>query len=555
MASGCTVTSKIFLWALGLIFWGAAAGLFFVGGWVFSTYKHYNEITEANFTLIPAVIIICVGVFLFIIGITSCVAACKENKCLLACLFSMLLVVLTAEIGAGALGYAFRKDVADAVENGLHKAIREYESGTLKDQVNYLQKELHCCGFTNASDWFKPDTKWHLNHTYVPESCCAHSNCSLQSRTLTSNSTAFYEEGCYNKLEDTLQSNLAYIAGIAITFAVIQMMTNSHSKPAFNLGDNLEKRETISAIRRINYLSGGTNTAEALDLLSTTMFSGENGGRNHVPHVAVVVTDGESHDTSATAQAAKRARDNGTKLLAIGVGPGADERELKLIASDPDDKHVFKVTNYRTLQEIVESMINRTCEVLKTTVTPVTTASTSTSVTSTPVSTQSTPVNKNCGGKPADVYFLLDSSSSIHQSEFKKEVDFVKELVDIFEIGQNATRVGVSTFSDKYQEVIHFGDHDEKATLLTALDQVPYLGGGTDTANAIRRVRTEEFTTDSARREVAHILIVMTDGLSSDPFGTAQEAKLAKETGMYIFAIGIGQSVRQSRVELDSKSK
>ena len=61
-----------------------AAGLFFVGGWVFNTYKHFDEIAEANFTLIPASIIIAVGVLMFIVGIVGCIAGFKENKCLLA---------------------------------------------------------------------------------------------------------------------------------------------------------------------------------------------------------------------------------------------------------------------------------------------------------------------------------------------------------------------------------------------------------------------------------------------------------------------------------------
>jgi len=51
---------------------------------VYNTYNHYNELTTANITLIPATIILAVGVFMFIVGICGCVAACKESKILLA---------------------------------------------------------------------------------------------------------------------------------------------------------------------------------------------------------------------------------------------------------------------------------------------------------------------------------------------------------------------------------------------------------------------------------------------------------------------------------------
>ena len=55
-----------------------------MGAWVYHTYNHFSELTTANLTLIPAAIVISVGVFLFIIGCLGCIAACKENKCLLA---------------------------------------------------------------------------------------------------------------------------------------------------------------------------------------------------------------------------------------------------------------------------------------------------------------------------------------------------------------------------------------------------------------------------------------------------------------------------------------
>lgn len=51
---------------------------------MYNTYSHYNELTTANLTLIPASIILGVGVFMFILGILVCLAACKENKILLA---------------------------------------------------------------------------------------------------------------------------------------------------------------------------------------------------------------------------------------------------------------------------------------------------------------------------------------------------------------------------------------------------------------------------------------------------------------------------------------
>jgi len=71
---------------------GAAAGLIFLGAWVFKTYKHYNELTTANLTLIPALIVILVGVVLFFLGCMGCCAAFKESKCLLAVVDSIVIL-------------------------------------------------------------------------------------------------------------------------------------------------------------------------------------------------------------------------------------------------------------------------------------------------------------------------------------------------------------------------------------------------------------------------------------------------------------------------------
>lgn len=222
MGACSTVTSKICLVVIGFVFWAAAAGLIFMGSWVYHTYNHFSELTAANLTLIPAAIVISVGVFLFIIGCLGCIAACKESKCLLAVFFSLLLIVLTAEVVAGVLGYVFRKDMKRAVDDGLREALDKYDdNGSVwKDQIDYLQKEFQCCGVHNSSDW-KTAKAW--NHTkIVPDSCCRQNLGHDCNKTITSKD--LYGEGCVSLLEDKFLKNLAYIAGVAIAFAVIQLL-------------------------------------------------------------------------------------------------------------------------------------------------------------------------------------------------------------------------------------------------------------------------------------------------------------------------------------------
>ncbi|KAL5004635.1 hypothetical protein ScPMuIL_018091 [Solemya velum] len=222
MVQGCAITSKVCLLAVGVVFWAAAAGLCYISAWVFSTYKDYSHIATATMTLVPASIILAVGCLMFLLGLVSCVAACKDSKCLLAVLFSLLLIVLTFEVTAGALGYVYREDVKTTIENGLQKAVDVY-NGTYLEQMDYVQKELKCCGVYNATDWMSSRSEFEAeHHNMAPKSCCKTDiNCTGSLNPIDRHLNTV---GCYSHLEDKFLSNLGYIAGIAITFAVIQIL-------------------------------------------------------------------------------------------------------------------------------------------------------------------------------------------------------------------------------------------------------------------------------------------------------------------------------------------
>lgn len=149
----------------------------------------------------------------------------------------------------------------------------------------------------------------------------------------------------------------------------------------------------------------------------------------------------------------------------------------------------------------------------------------------------------DCGGKPAEVFFLLDASSSIWHPDFEKQLFFMEHIIRIFDIGPTRTRVGVIVFSDRVHPVIMLNTYERQRDLLRAIPGVPYLTGGTDTAGAIRYMREKGFTKSVARSNVAHIGIILTDGQSQDVESTREQARLAHKEGVYLFAIGIGSNV------------
>lgn len=62
------------------------------------------------------------------------------------------------------------------------------------------------------------------------------------------------------------------------------------------------------------------------------------------------------------------------------------------------------------------------------------------------------------------------------------------------------------------------------------IDQIRYMGGGTNTADGIRYVHEQVFSTSGgARSNVPRIMVVITDGQSSNPSATAAEADSARQ--------------------------
>lgn len=79
-----------------------------------------------------------------------------------------------------------------------------------------------------------------------------------------------------------------------------------------------------------------------------------------------------------------------------------------------------------------------------------------------------------CANKPADMYFLLDSSTSIGKINFNITKDFMKHTISRFDIGPDKTRVGVVTFSSDYDVDIPLGSANDILSVYAAIDNIPY---------------------------------------------------------------------------------
>ncbi|XP_067328666.1 integrin alpha-10 isoform X2 [Anolis sagrei] len=127
--------------------------------------------------------------------------------------------------------------------------------------------------------------------------------------------------------------------------------------------------EVIEAAKNISRQEGlETRTAAAIHKACTEAFSPERGGREGATRLMIVVTDGESHDSEELPEALRECQERNVTRYAIAVlghyirrqkDPNAFIDEIKFIASDPDEKFFFNVTDEAALNDIVDALGDR----------------------------------------------------------------------------------------------------------------------------------------------------------------------------------------------------
>ncbi len=138
--------------------------------------------------------------------------------------------------------------------------------------------------------------------------------------------------------------------------------TNSHIEFDLNAHTNLDALQ--QAINNINYRAGWTATALALndsrDLLDSSLNNGARPESEGVPKLAVLLTDGKSNQYPLDF-AAPALRNAGVQVYTVGIG-NIDIDELRLIASDPDDEHVFVLSSFNDAAGFVNFLSVTACE-------------------------------------------------------------------------------------------------------------------------------------------------------------------------------------------------
>uniref|UniRef100_A0A3B4FJG1 Collagen alpha-1(XII) chain-like n=1 Tax=Pundamilia nyererei TaxID=303518 RepID=A0A3B4FJG1_9CICH len=402
--------------------------------------------------------------------------------------------------------------------------------------------------------------------------------------------------------------------------AVVQY--SSDTRTEFPLTRYTRRGDLLQAINSLPYKGGNTMTGDAIEYLVRNIFTEAAGSRKAFPKVAMIITDGKSQDPVEAH--ARRLRNIGVEIFVLGI-KGADEDELREIASTPHSKHVYNVPNFDMIQEVQKEIITQVCSGVdeqlnilvsgeemvepasnlevtevssksmrvtwapslgditgyKLTLNPmlpgmkrqelyIGAGQTSVNVRdlspeteyeislyalkgltpSEPIveleKTQPVKVSTECSlgvDVQADVVLLVDGSYSIGLQNFAKVRAFLEVLVNSFDIGPNKIQISLVQYSrDTYTEFALNTHHDINA-VVRAVRTFPYRGGSTNTGRAMTYVREKIFVpARGARQNVPRVMVLITDGKSSDSFRDA--ATKLRNIDVEIFAVGVKDAVR-----------
>ncbi|KAL6263763.1 CD82 antigen [Pogonomyrmex barbatus] len=191
-------------------------------------------------------ILLITGIFMVIVAIIGWCSALQNSRYCLATFFSIMLVIVVAQIAFAGWLYAHRDRLDELVRISVISTVKnEYGEIQCRTQImDSVQSSLECCGATGPADWAgskysTKDVSRSLSLTVssnpdnmykVPLSCCKNVNSTdcREGRNMKIAgvvSPGIYSEGCTEKLVATLKSQMYHFMGIAILVLTLEIIS------------------------------------------------------------------------------------------------------------------------------------------------------------------------------------------------------------------------------------------------------------------------------------------------------------------------------------------
>ncbi|XP_077037113.1 collagen alpha-3(VI) chain [Agelaius phoeniceus] len=284
----------------------------------------------------------------------------------------------------------------------------------------------------------------------------------------------------------------------------------------FDFDEYSSKQDMLGKVKRLKIKTGKQlNIGAALDEAIRRLFVKEAGSRieEGVPQFLVLLVAGRStDDVEEPSDVLKHAG-----VVTFGIrAKNADPVELERIVYAP--QFLLNVESLQRISELQPNIVN----LLRT------------------VQLQPTVVER---GEKKDVVFLIDGSDGVRRG-FPLLKTFVQRVVESLDIGRDKVRVAVAQYSNTIQPEFLLDTHEDKADLISAIQQLKLMGGSPlNTGAALDYLIKNVFTVSSGSRiaeGVPQFLILLTADRSQDD--VRRPSVVLKTSGTVPFGIGVGNA-------------
>uniref|UniRef100_G1K3H4 Tetraspanin n=1 Tax=Xenopus tropicalis TaxID=8364 RepID=G1K3H4_XENTR len=214
MTRGCLLCIKITMFIFNLIFWLGGCGILGVGVWLAVTQGKFATLSVSFPSLSAASLFMVTGSIIMVVGFIGCLGAVTEHRCLLLTFFVILLIIFLLEMISMALFLTYTEQFHNYAQEDLKKGLQLYNTTGnlgLTNAWDIVQTEFRCCGVKNATDWLESKGS-------VPHTCCVE-----HSPACKSNPKLWWEEACYNKVRNWVESNIRSVGIFGICILVVQV--------------------------------------------------------------------------------------------------------------------------------------------------------------------------------------------------------------------------------------------------------------------------------------------------------------------------------------------
>ena len=174
-------------------------------------------------------------------------------------------------------------------------------------------------------------------------------------------------DGSFDNWQLLLQFVADVVARLTIGFSATRVGVVKFS----DIGENIFFLDTYgdvnsmrNAILGTSYVGSNTHTVSGIREMHYTQFTSGNGDRANVQNFAIIITDGVSTiNKENTIPEARSARDDGIRVLSVGITNNVDVNELREMSSEPQQEGVtfWRSADFNQLNSIIDSLVSETC--------------------------------------------------------------------------------------------------------------------------------------------------------------------------------------------------